>query len=200
MKTFRFYLILLMFVITSFGESLNMDESTIIGMGDSAAKLLAKTLLKNLTDELKTGDHIGAMSYCNEHAQILTKTINDSLPPGIKVNRTSMKYRNPVNKPTEIEQEVLSIFESKINKNQPIPDHYYIEKVSPDSSKIIYHYFKPIKTTSLCLDCHGQKADIAPEITDLLKEKYPNDLAVGYKSGDFRGLIHVTIENGVISK
>ena len=48
-----------------------------------------------------------------------------------------------------------------------------------------------MKTEVLCLLCHGTQDAISPEVKLKLKELYPKDRAVGYKEGDFRGLIRV---------
>ena len=39
-----------------------------------------------------------------------------------------------------------------------------------------------------CLKCHGKpETDINSETLTVLKDKYPNDLAINYSIGDFRG-------------
>jgi hypothetical protein len=44
-----------------------------------------------------------------------------------------------------------------------------------------------------CLNCHGNaEKDIATKTLEVIMQKYPNDLAIGYKEGDFRGLWKIT--------
>ena len=44
----------------------------------------------------------------------------------------------------------------------------------------------------MCLNCHGEKAVLAPGVQDALNKIYPDDKAVGYKEGDLRGAWHIT--------
>lgn len=44
-------------------------------------------------------------------------------------------------------------------------------------------YYSAIYTTAACLKCHGDTS----KIPDFIKNKYPNDLAFGYKTNELRG-------------
>jgi hypothetical protein len=46
---------------------------------------------------------------------------------------------------------------------------------------------RAIRIEGLCLVCHGQQLSAA--VTAALAERYPLDLARGYREGDFRGLM-----------
>ena len=52
---------------------------------------------------------------------------------------------------------------------------------------------RPIVVAAPCLTCHGAPANIDPEVRRLLAERYPNDQATGYRTGDFRGAVWVRI-------
>ena len=52
---------------------------------------------------------------------------------------------------------------------------------------------KPILTSAMCLKCHGQLDEINYPVIELLREKYPNDRALGYQVGDVRGAVSVKI-------
>jgi hypothetical protein len=43
----------------------------------------------------------------------------------------------------------------------------------------------------LCINCHGAKENIAPEVKVILGDKYPDDRATGFKVGDVRGAISI---------
>jgi hypothetical protein len=46
----------------------------------------------------------------------------------------------------------------------------------------------------MCLNCHGQPGtDISAETQKALAELYPNDLAIGHKIGDLRGMWSIRI-------
>jgi hypothetical protein len=46
---------------------------------------------------------------------------------------------------------------------------------------------------SPCLACHGDPEAIDPQVKRLLAERYPDDTAVGYKPGDLRGAVSVSV-------
>jgi hypothetical protein len=52
---------------------------------------------------------------------------------------------------------------------------------------------KPIYAQATCLQCHGKKKDLRPEIKKFLETRYPHDKAFGYKEGDIRGGISLVI-------
>lgn len=39
----------------------------------------------------------------------------------------------------------------------------------------------------MCLTCHG--ADLAPDVQAAIAERYPDDRATGYRTGELRGVI-----------
>ena len=56
----------------------------------------------------------------------------------------------------------------------------------------VYRYAKALPTQSLCLNCHGPRDQLKPEVRAAIDEHYPNDRAVGYKEGEIRGAIIAT--------
>ena len=49
-------------------------------------------------------------------------------------------------------------------------------------------YMRAIRiNTPLCLQCHGPKEDLAPEVLDRLGALYADDRATGFSEGDLRG-------------
>ena len=55
-------------------------------------------------------------------------------------------------------------------------------------------YLRPLKIVSPCLACHGDPERIDPQVLEVLRERYPEDRAVGYSPGDLRGAISVTVD------
>lgn len=45
-----------------------------------------------------------------------------------------------------------------------------------------------------CLNCHGKKEKLSPAVLKVLKVKYPEDKAFGYRNGDLRGAFSVIIK------
>lgn len=54
-------------------------------------------------------------------------------------------------------------------------------------------YLKPIIIQPMCLGCHGERDELAPEVRSVIDERYLRDRATGYRSGALRGAFPVTI-------
>ena len=83
---------------------------------------------------------------------------------------------------------MLAYFEREHSLDTDPPD-YVVQKASSRE----YRYYKPLVVVPPCLACHGDPADMEPELRSTLEALYPEDLATGYEAGDFRGLIRVSI-------
>jgi hypothetical protein len=100
-----------------------------------------------------------------------------------QIQRISDKYRNPANKPSKNEEDILLRIGSS-NSGEPV--------LISENGRVVY--YKPISIAMpACLNCHGNAVkDIAPKTLEVIQQKYPGDLAIGYKEGDFRGLWKIT--------
>jgi hypothetical protein len=52
---------------------------------------------------------------------------------------------------------------------------------------------RPIAQRSLCATCHGRPDKLAPEVRRVLRERYPEDRAVGFAEGEIRGWFWVEV-------
>ncbi|WP_457640721.1 Tll0287-like domain-containing protein [Persephonella sp.] len=159
-------------------------------IGETASKKLLKTLKGELIEALKRGP-LHAIDVCSKKAIDLTKQVEQELNRGIKIKRTSFKYRNPKNAPDEYEKDALAYFEKAIKEKKPLPK-FYIQKVK-ENGKTYYRYYKPLKVMPVCLTCHGKLQNMDPKLQTKLLKLYPQDKAVNYEEGDFRGVIRVSI-------
>ena len=94
---------------------------------------------------------------------------------GVEIKQTTFKYRNEYNAPDNFEKEILRKFESGD-----------LEKGKGVGSMVAgrYRYLQPIYIQEGCLKCHGDpKGEL--DIAGRPKE--------GYRVGDFRGAISVSI-------
>ena len=161
-------------------------------IGQKATKKLMMELKSNLVKALNGGGIVGAISFCADKAEEITKEVNSELI-NVKVSRVSEKYRNPGDKPDEIDKKVLKYFEKKLKEGKIPP--YYITAVK-ENGKVSYIFYKPLIVNQLCLNCHGPVNEMKPEIVKVIREKYPEDRAVNYKPGDLRGAVKVVIPEG----
>ena len=130
----------------------------------------------------KTG--IGGMEMCSVSAIEMGKKYNASLPKDSSIRRTALKYRNPNNKPDATDVVVMEKLKADNTFKKPLVvdmgDNYRVYKALP--------VHKP------CLICHGDSKTMSPSMLKIIKEKYPNDLAVDFKEHEFRGVIVSTIK------
>jgi len=162
-------------------------------IGEDASKTLLKKLKKELKTAMLTKGPVGAIETCSKKALPITKEVEKEIGD-VKIKRTSFKYRNPLNRPDKYEAEALKFFEETLKKTGKLPP-YYIQRINGE-----YRYYKPLKVQPVCLVCHGKPEQMNPEVLKKLKELYPEDKALGYKVGDFRGVIRVSIPEEVVKK
>lgn len=82
---------------------------------------------------------------------------------GVKFHITSLNPIRPLNKATEWERPWLELFEQGVKEKGEFAD---------DGSGLVFRYMAPLQTTAGCLPCHAEQ---------------------GYKEGDIRGGISVTL-------
>jgi len=111
----------------------------------------------------------------------LTKTA------GFYIKQTSLKYRNPLNKPNETEKRILNIFE----KDKSLPEYFEIGE--NQKGEEVIRYAKPLKIKKGCLKCHGiPNKEVPPHLYKALVKDYGNR-AFNYKVGDIRGMVSVEV-------
>lgn len=175
----------------SIEEPTNEELIRIIPQGNEISTNLMKSLKAELKSAITEGGFENAIDVCKLKAMPVTESIEKNTQDGIKIKRTTFKYRNPENAPDEIESLALEHFQNLISENEIIPDQY-VQKVTKQNV-VQYYYFKPLKIENVCLGCHGDPENMDSRILNLISQAYPVDKATGYKKGDFRGLISVII-------
>lgn len=145
----------------------------------------ARTTLQPFKKELKSallegleGGPVEAISVCREAAPEIALRHSSG---GIEMGRTSHRLRNPGNKPADWVKPLLDAY-----ANGGTESH---RAVVLGDGRI--GYVEPIYVQKPCLMCHGET--VAPVIADEIARDYPEDAAVGFKEGDFRGLFWVTM-------
>ena len=105
---------------------------------------------------------------------------------GFYIKQTSLKYRNPLNKPNADERRILNILE----KTHP-KEYYEIAKNSKGEEVI--RYAKPLIIKKGCLKCHGiPNKQVPPKLYQALVKDY-GPVAFNYKVGDIRGMVSVEV-------
>ena len=146
-------------------------------------------LLTALQKEMAKGGPAGAVGVCSDLAPSIAGRL--SRETGWRVTRVSEKVRNPLlGMPDAWEQKVLLDFEKRAAKGEDIDKMSAAEVVNEPGGKF-FRYIKAVAVKQPCLACHGTEEQIAPSVRTILKERYPHDLATGYKVGDLRGAISI---------
>ncbi len=165
-------------------------EKEVASLGQMAVKKLMGELKSNLGTALKEGGFPKAIEFCSGKAEELTEKVNKELAV-VKVKRVSDKFRNPKNRPDELDQEVINEFKEELKEGKLSP--YKVKKFDG-----YFVYYKPILVSPFCLNCHGKPESMNPEVLNAIREKYPNDRALNYRAGQLRGVFKVVIPEGEV--
>lgn len=161
-----------------------IDTTAYLQKGDSISAIVQKVLLANVMQAMKSGGPANAVSFCNERAIPFTDSLAKA--HNCLIQRVSDKYRNPANKLTVQDQEIWTRMSTAATANT----------ISGSENGHLVFY-KPIKIAMpACLACHGTPGkETDPKTIEIIKQKYPEDLATGYKEGDLRGMWKITFLN-----
>lgn len=169
-------------------DKAHKEMQSIYNTGQKSSQLLIKTLGKNMKQHMKKGGAMDALDFCSNEAYSLTEDVNKKLPKGVSVKRVSLQHRNPGNTPAPDEAKILATLQELQNEGVVLP-HQLVQKVNANT----YKYYKPLRIAKkVCLKCHGDIQNDA--LKKAIASRYPNDKATGYKMGDLRGAIVVTIK------
>ncbi|SFV53391.1 Cytochrome c family protein [hydrothermal vent metagenome] len=181
--------VLFMMLLTSASLLSATTNQEIKQEAKGALMKMGSALKANMKKNMKAGGPVQAASFCLEEASKIAKKVNASYPKGVNVKRVSLKYRNPADKPTSDEAKVLIQMQKDVDAGKTIP-----KMIVKEIGKNSYKVYKPIFINKgICLTCHGDAQTRDHEAYKLIHAKYPNDRAINYKKGDFRGAFVITI-------
>jgi len=148
--------------------------------------LIAKNTFQNFKSKIESiGQKEGLPSvvhFCNDNAQKLADSLGKIHK--VEIRRTSHKLRNPDSKPNADQEAVINNY-LQLQEDQ----NKQMEPVIMKDEQGYVHFYAPIKLKEKCLQCHGQVGkDIHDDVYKVIKEKYPQDKATGFKVGELRGI------------
>lgn len=152
--------------------------------GDSIMVVAQQLLDRRLAEQLAQGGVAAAIPYCQPENYEQVEALQDKF--GAVTRRISSRPRNPQNKPDAGLAGLLTRYSNgQVQGSQ-------LEALNQNELR----YTAPIYIRNeSCLNCHGipgqgiNEADYA-----LIKEKYPDDQAINYKTGDLIGMWHITFD------
>ncbi|WP_421891957.1 Tll0287-like domain-containing protein [Marinoscillum sp.] len=161
-------------------------------LGEEILSATASAYLNTLKRAIVENGISGAIGFCQLSASGIASDLQDSL--GVTISRVTDKPRNPVNTLSASDKAIWEAYEY-------VPENLDGQIQEYDTENLIYT--KPITIGStLCLNCHGRAgSDITPENYSLIKSQYPDDQAINYEVGDFRGMWRILLpKKAVVSK
>ena len=155
------------------------------------SRALAKSLMESLKTELQaamqSGGPVEAIGVCQAKAGSITAATQRQ---GWTIRRTSLRVRNPANRPDPWEQQVLQQFESRQAAGEDprsIEHHAIVEQ----GGGKVFRWLKAIPTVEVCVTCHGGE-NVPAAVVQKIDALYPQDQARGFRVGDIRGAFSVT--------
>ncbi|MBE0641003.1 MAG: DUF3365 domain-containing protein [Bacteroidales bacterium] len=154
-------------------------------LGDSLVSLAQAEMFQAVSSAMQSGGPAHATDFCNIHAPGIVMDLAKQW--NCEIRRTSLKARNPENRPNEDELKILNWYAG-------LEGQAMTSTVWRDGDKV--HYASPITMKMpACLSCHGSTGgEIEASTLVMIQEKYPEDQAIDYKLNDFRGMWHLTFE------
>jgi hypothetical protein len=161
-----------------------------INKGKKITMFSYKAFSRELLKAIEAGGVENAVGYCHLKANPLTDSLSRTF--GADIKRISDKFRDPINKPDPLDEQVIQSYQQQLSEGQELQPH--LEFI--DSTIIFY---SPILILNpVCLQCHGLPgSSMDTKTDDFIKAKYPDDKAIGYKLGDLRGVFRVTFKSKI---
>jgi len=164
-----------------------IEEQEIKLQAKKAIRIVGGAFMQTLNMKVKEGGLTNAATFCSTHTEDLYNEVSKSLDEGISVRRITDKPRNMENMANEEQLKVFEEIKTKIVKGEKIG------MLVKQKSVNHYQVYKPIVMLPKCLNCHGDSNIREKEPYNIISRKYPKDMAIDYKAGDFRGAFLVDI-------
>jgi hypothetical protein len=164
-------------------------DSATVAVARNAANALGPELMNMLTGELDRGGPEAALAVCADSAQVLTARHSTE---GVHIRRVGTRVRNPLNAPDSLEAGALTYLADRLAAGQLPTEYTEVARTGPDGGWEL-RYLRPVVLLERCTACHGAEGEIPPAVRGLIRVKYPDDQAVGYRTGDLRGAVAVRV-------
>ena len=158
-------------------------------------QLLVSTLSATLAEAVQDGGPHQAVVVCQVRALPLTAGAAQQRAPHVTaLKRTSLQVRNPANAPDAAEQAALARVAQLLADGESVPPLLVQELDATADRDAEIRVYKPLNVGAQCLACHGDRQTFSPALRSTLANRYPRDAATGYREGDWRGLIRVSLD------
>ncbi len=161
----------------------------------AAAGRLALEIRKSLTPSIQKNGWGGSMDLCVKDVPATITSLEKSF--GLTMRRTSLKVRNPANSPDGAEKAVLEKLDGMLKGGEPFSQEVTLFSRTESGKERTLRYYKPVMMQSTCVGCHGTPENIPADVKKILATRYPKDKGVGYKEGELRGIISITVKEKI---
>jgi hypothetical protein len=193
-RTFKFWVfagsifLLLLSACTTTQKTVELSEKEqkdYLQKGQMLAQQSFAALSGRLMAAIEQGGIPHAVKYCNVAALPLIDSLSNAHQANIR--RTSLKVRNRQDVAQGWEKEVLEAYQILLAEGKkPAP---MVKKL--DQKRVAFAM--PIFIAQPCLKCHGKLGETLNEQHyTTIKQLYPQDQAIGYVDGDWRGMWSIT--------
>jgi hypothetical protein len=158
---------------------------------EALADRFQKQLLGTLTKTMESEGPSGAVNACATAAPALAQQL--SKESGASIRRTALRTRNPAALADATE---LRIMESWAGA--PLDEGGRPKQWSSYEEKDEYRFMRAIPTMPMCLACHGES--IAPDVSEAIRARYPQDQATGFSVGQLRGAVSIRWDQAALAQ
>jgi hypothetical protein len=156
----------------------DLEREDALEKGRMLSQRAAETLNARLTGALSKGGAEAAVEFCSEVGIPLLDSLADVHQ--VRFKRAAIRYRNPLNRADSTEARVMAEYERKLAMQEVLKP----ELIALNGGR--WKFFSPIITAPHCLQCHGKELESG--VARRIRNTYPEDLAIGFESGQLRGL------------
>ena len=170
----------------------NAEELTLEKVKSIASKVSSE-FNSNLKKELKKAKRAdgtkGMTDFCIDDSMKILEGLNKKHGSKINIKRVSLNNRNEKSKALDDEIKILKAFDL-IQKSDAYQPKQIVQIVDDNTYKV----YSPIEMKSRdCKKCHGLEKKVDKESKKRFSQVYKNENGYGYKSGDIRGAVVITI-------
>lgn len=159
--------------------------------GERAIDRLAYTMVTEISSSVARDGAASAIASAHLKGLPMTGGFVAGMPRILAFKLTSLKLRNPANAADGAEQLALKKVQDDLDAGTP--PNLLVQRVElPDGTRE-WRVYKPLALLRQCVACHGRGQDMTPELKTTLEQRFPDDQAAGYRTGEWRGLIRVTV-------
>ena len=135
--------------------------------------------------------NVGEVHFYAHNPALATRELSKltNIEYGWSFRAVSDKYLTPADKPDKWEEKAIKAIEKEFKKGNTSGEYW-----GWDGDK--FRFAKALKVEKSCLKCHGSPDEVDPVFKKAIIAKYGEEAfkrASGYKEGELRGIISVTI-------